>query len=94
MAETQRKAAEPERSQSVRPSANLFPLLGVAPLLGRTFTAGEGQQQARVLVLSHGLWQRRFGVSPNVLGQRLEIDGVSSQVIGVMPEHFQFPGRA
>src|SRR5262249_57849776 len=42
-------------------------------------------------VVSHGLGQRRFGASPNILGQTLEIDGVSSQVIGVMPEHFQFP---
>jgi predicted permease len=83
--------AEPEGVMSVRASANLFSLLGVAPLLGRTFTVDEEQQKARVVVLSHGLWQRRFGASPNILGQTLEIDGVSSQVIGVMPEHFQFP---
>ncbi len=82
---------EPEGVMSVRASANLFPLLGVAPLLGRTFTADEEQQKMRVVVLSHGLWQRRFGASPNVLGQTLEINGVSSQVIGVMPQHFQFP---
>ena len=81
-------AAEPEQVMSVRASANLFPLLGVAPMLGRTFTADEEQQKVRVVVLSHGLWQRRFGASPNILGQTLEIDGVSSQVIGVMPEHF------
>jgi predicted permease len=85
--------AEPEGVMSVRASANLFPLLGVAPLLGRTFTADEEQQNSRVVVLSYGLWQRRFGASPNVLGQTLEIDGVSSQVIGVMPEHFRFPGK-
>ena len=87
-------AAEPEQVQSVRASASLFPLLGIGPSLGRTFTADEAQQQARVAVISHGLWQRRFGASPSVLGQRLEIDGVASQVIGVMPEHFQFPERA
>jgi putative ABC transport system permease protein len=81
--------AEPEQVMSVRASANLFPLLGVTPMLGRTFTADEVQQKVRVVVLSHGLWQRRFGASPNVLGQTLEIDGVSSQVIGVMPEHFR-----
>jgi putative ABC transport system permease protein len=83
--------AEPEGVMSVRASANLFPLLGVAPMLGRTFTTDEELQKARVVVLSYGLWQRRFGASPNVLGQTLEIDGVSSQVIGVMPEHFSFP---
>jgi len=82
---------ESEGVMSVRASANLFSLLGVAPLLGRTFTADEEQQKAPVVVLSYGLWQRRFGASPNVLGQTLEIDGVSSQVIGVMPEHFGFP---
>lgn len=82
-------AAEPEQVMSVRASANLFPLLGVPPLLGRTFTAEEEQQKVRVVVLSHGLWQRRFGASSNVLGLTLEIDGVSSQVIGVMPEHFR-----
>ncbi len=81
---------EPEQVMSVRASANLFPLLGVAPMLGRTFTADEEQRKARVVVLSHGLWQRRFGASPNIIGQTLEIDGVSSQVIGVMPEHFSF----
>src|SRR5262249_34595673 len=84
-------AAEPEQVMSVRASANLFPLLGVAPMVGRTFTADEEQQKVRVVVLSHGLWQRRFGASPSILGQTLEIDGVSSQVIGVMPKHFQFP---
>jgi predicted permease len=81
--------AEPEQVMSIRASANLFPLLGVTPMLGRTFTADEVQQKMRVVVLSHGLWRRRFGTSPNVLGQTLEIDGVSSQVIGVMPEHFR-----
>jgi len=87
-------AAEPEQVQSVRASANLFPLLGVEPSLGRTFSAEDVQQQARVAVISHGFWQRQFGESPSVLGQRLEIDGVSSQVIGVMPERFQFPEKA
>ena len=84
-------ASEPEQVMSVRTSANLFTLLGVSPLLGRTFTPGEVQQKTRVAVISHGLWQRAFGASENVLGQRLEIDGVSSRVIGVMPESFQFP---
>jgi putative ABC transport system permease protein len=82
-------AAESERVMSVRASANLFSLLGVAPMLGRTFTAEEEQQKVRVVVLSHSLWQRRFGASPDVVGQTLEIDGVSSQVIGVMPERFK-----
>jgi putative ABC transport system permease protein len=86
-------AAEPEQVQSLRASANLFPLLGVAPALGRAFTDEEEQQKIRVVILSHGLWQRRFGASPNALGQTLEIDGVSSQVIGVMPKDFEFPEK-
>ncbi|MEJ7710058.1 MAG: ABC transporter permease [Pyrinomonadaceae bacterium] len=77
----------------MRASANLFPLLGVAPAVGRTFTPDEEQQKARVVVINYGLWQSRFGSSPNILSQTLEIDGVSSQVIGVMPEHFHFPAK-
>src|SRR4029453_2114671 len=76
---------------SVRASANFVPVLGVSPLLGRTFTAEEAQQKTRVAVISYGLWQRLFGGSQSVLGQTLEIDGATSQVIGVMPESFQFP---
>src|SRR5262245_33293909 len=74
---------------SVRASATVFARVGVAPVLGRTFAADEERQKMRVVVLSHGLWRRRFGASPSVLGQTLEIDGVSSQVIGVMPESFR-----
>ncbi len=81
-------AAEPEGVMSVRASANYFPVLGVAPMLGRTFTADEERQKLRVVVLSHGLWRRRFGAAPDILGRTIEIDGVSSQVIGVMPESF------
>ncbi len=85
-------AAEPEPIGIVVASTNLFSVLGVAPLLGRTFTADDEQQ--RVVVLSYGLWQRRFGASSDIIkngGQMVEIDGVRAQVIGVMPEHFQFP---
>src|SRR5262245_48663060 len=85
-------AAEPELVVIVGASANLFSLLGVAPVLGRTFTADD--EQRRVVVLSYGLWRRRFGASPDVVGQMVEIDGARSQVIGVMPESFQFPDQA
>ena len=84
---------DPEQIDSVRASANLFPLLGVTPVIGRTFSPEEEENKARVVVLSYGLWQRRFGGSRGVIGQTLEIDNVKSQVIGVMPEHFQFPGK-
>ncbi|MGH9850561.1 MAG: ABC transporter permease [Blastocatellia bacterium] len=84
-------AAEPEPVVIVVASANLFSLLGVAPLLGRTFTADD--EQRRVVVLSYGLWRRRFGASPDIVGQMVEIDGARAQVIGVMPESFQFPDQ-
>jgi hypothetical protein len=63
-------AAEPEPVVIVGASANLFSLLGVAPALGRTFTADD--EQRRVVVLSHGLWRRRFGASPHIVGQMVE----------------------
>ena len=85
-------AAEPEPVVIVGASANLFSLLGVAPVLGRAFTADD--EQRRVVVLSYGLWRRRFGASPDIVGQMVEIDGARSQVIGVMPESFQFPNQA
>ena len=79
--------AEPESVQGGYVSANFFPLLGVAPLLGRVFTAEEQAQREQVVVLSNALW-RRFRS-----GRTLEIDGKSFLVIGVMPADFQFPAR-
>jgi predicted permease len=74
-------------------SANLFPLLGVAPILGRTFTAYESERNERVVVISHALWKRRFGASRDAIGKTLALDGASLQVIGVMPASFQFPSK-
>jgi putative ABC transport system permease protein len=84
---------EPERVMGELVSANLFPLLGVAPALGRTFSPNEERQRTRVVVLSHGLWQRRFGAAPDAIGKTLEIDGQTSQVIGVMAPDFYFPTK-
>jgi putative ABC transport system permease protein len=84
---------EPERVMSDLVSANLFPLLGVRPALGRAFSPEEEIRRARVVVISHGLWRRRFGAAPDVIGKTLEIDGQTSQVIGVMPADFYFPTR-
>jgi len=74
-------------------SANLFPLMGVPPILGRVFTAQEEKRKDNVVVLSHGLWTNQFGASPDVVGKTLQIDGFSFQVIGVMPATFHFPAR-
>ena len=72
------------------PSA--FPLLGVSPILGRTFTDDEGRAGAdHVVVLSYGLWQREYGGNPRVLGTNIKLDEKSYTVLGVMPASFQFP---
>ncbi len=85
--------AEPESAQGGYVSATFFPLLGVSPLLGRVFTADEISKREQVVVLSHALWRRRFGSALDVSGKNLEIDGMSFQILGVMPAGFQFPAR-
>jgi predicted permease len=82
---------EPESVQGAFVSSNLLPLLGTPPLIGRWFTQNEQIQQQRVVVLAYGLWNRRFGASPDIAGKVLSMDGVDSRVIGVMPPSFQFP---
>lgn len=84
---------EPETVLGGFVSANFFPVMGVSPIAGRWFTSGEEEQRDRIVVLSHGLWMRRFGGSGDVVGETLEIDGVRVRVIGVMPATFQFPNR-
>ena len=87
-------AGDPERLEGRRVSANLFPLLGVEPQIGRVFTAAEDQPGAqRVAVLSYGLWQRRFGGDPTIVGKALTLNGESYVVVGVMPARFQFPSK-
>jgi predicted permease len=68
-------------------TANLFSTLQVAPLLGHGPTEGN----ADTVLLSHGLWQRRFGSDPGIVGRQLRVDGKSLTVIGVMPPGFRFP---
>ncbi|HKY43755.1 MAG TPA: ABC transporter permease, partial [Pyrinomonadaceae bacterium] len=85
---------ETESVAGPRASANFFQVLGVDPLLGRTFQAGEDQQGGpRVTVLTYGLWQRKFGGNPGIIGQALTINGESFTVIGVLPASFQFALR-
>src|SRR5262249_42746033 len=84
---------EPERVMGDLVSANLFPLLGVRTTLGRAFSPDEELRRIRVVVISHGLWLRRFGASPDAIGKTMEIDGQTSQVIGVMPADFYFPTK-
>lgn len=81
----------PEQLAGARVSANLFSVLGAQPALGRAFSAAEERSRERVVVISHGLWERRFASSPDAVGAVLEIDGRPSTVVGVMPERFAFP---
>ncbi|MET0397799.1 MAG: ABC transporter permease [Longimicrobiaceae bacterium] len=83
---------EPERLRAGYLSAGVIPALGVAPAAGRAFSAGEDAPGGDgVAVLSHGLWTRRFGASPEVLGRRLLLDGAPRVVVGVMPAGFRLP---
>lgn len=83
---------EPERIPGARVSATLFGLLGMTPELGRTFTAGEDRAgNENVVLIGDGLWKRRFGGDPAILGRTLLLNGAPHTVIGVMPPGFQFP---
>jgi putative ABC transport system permease protein len=74
---------------------SLFAVLGIQPLLGRTFTDDENRVGGDVLkaVLSHSLWQETFGGDPHILGRAIRLRGASYTVVGVMPQHFQYPDR-
>jgi len=83
---------EPERVSMGTGSADFFKVLGVSPLLGRGFRAGEDAPgNNNVCVLSYGFWQRRFGGDPNIVGNSLELNGTPTEVIGVMLAGFSFP---
>jgi putative ABC transport system permease protein len=85
---------EAESLPGPRVSANFFNVLGVEPLLGRTFQAGEDQPGGpKVTVLTYGLWQRRFGGDRSIIGRGLTINGESYTIVGVLPASFQFALR-
>ena len=87
---------EPEQLGGAAVTHSFFGALGVAPLLGRTISVEEdrGGSDAHVAVISHAIWQRRYGADPSVIGRLIDVDGKATQVIGVMPRGFDFPGRA
>ena len=85
-------AGEPQRINGASVTSEFFSTLGVAPLLGRTFTPDDTVEgQSQVVVLSGGLWRNRFAADPGIIGRRVTLDGAPYTVIGVMPETFGFP---
>ena len=82
---------EPERLAGRAVSAELFDVLGVKPVLGRSFAAEEDHQGANpVCIISHGLWERRFGSDPTLVGKQITMSGASYTVIGVLPASYAF----
>ena len=85
---------EPERILGAHSSANLFDVLGVRPMHGRTYADAEGEPGSTpVIVLSHGLWHRRYGGRLDLVEKPIEINGRAARVIGIMPPGFAFPGK-
>jgi predicted permease len=85
---------DPERLRNEAVSYEFFSVLGVKPFLGRDFTADDDRPQARpTVVLSHALWQRKFGGDPNLVGRVVQLDGIPTEIIGVMPAGFHFLSR-
>ncbi|MGB7923549.1 MAG: ABC transporter permease [Pyrinomonadaceae bacterium] len=83
---------EPEQLAGANVSQGTFEVLGVAPVLGRTFVAEEDRpDHDTVAILSYGLWQRRFGSNPRIIGQTINLNNRPRTVIGVMPPGFRFP---
>src|SRR5438876_4366256 len=88
-------AGEPLRVTANRATASLFPLLGVRPILGRTFTGEEGRPGAdAVVVISYDLWLRHYGGDSGVLAKTIKLDEKSYSIVGVMPASFRFPSDA
>ncbi len=88
------ESGEPERIEGAHVTASYFKVLGIEPELGRGFTAeDEVAGRARVALLSHRLFARRFGADPSVLGRTVRLNGEPYQVVGVMPESSRLPGQ-
>jgi putative ABC transport system permease protein len=85
---------EPEQVAGLRASASLFPLLGIPPQLGRTFTPAEDAPGHNVVIISDGLWRRRYAQRPDIVGQVIRLNGKPYEIVGVMPREFVFVRRA
>ena len=84
----------PERLGGAIVNANFFDVLGVKPALGRAFVPADEQRGSRVVVLSDGLWRKRFGADPAVVGRPLRLNSESYTIVGVMPPRVDYPDQA
>jgi predicted permease len=84
-------AGAPAKISAARVTASIFPLLGVAPLMGRTFTQQEDDGSQQVTVISYAMWRSRFSRDPKILGRKIELNRKTYEIIGVMPRGFEFP---
>jgi predicted permease len=83
---------EPERVGTIRVSSNLFPMLGVKPAIGRLFTGDEDSLgHTPTALLSNGMWTRRYGSDPHILGRAVMLNGISYEVVGILPKTFALP---
>jgi len=88
-------SGDPAQVRGARVTHEFFETLGVTPGWGRAFTATHGQAGGeRVVVLGHRFWQRRFGAEPAIVGRTIVLNGISHEVLGVMPETFVYPETA
>ncbi|HEX6770781.1 MAG TPA: ABC transporter permease [Acidobacteriaceae bacterium] len=86
--------AQPEEIGVSQHTANLFSLLGVQPILGRTLLPAEEQPGHNVVLLTEGLWRRRFAADPGIIGRAIPLDGRPYTVVGVLPASFTLPNPA
>src|SRR5579883_117204 len=84
----------PEQVTGQAVTRNFFPVLGVQPLIGRTFTEDEDRAGARVALISYSLWQRRYFADRTIVGRNIPLNGANFTVIGVLPREFTFQNRA
>jgi putative ABC transport system permease protein len=85
----------PERIQGFLVTANFLDVTGIKPIMGRNFSSEENQPgKDQVAIITHSLWQRRFGGDPNILNKTITVNSVVRTVVGVMPERFNYPKGA
>jgi putative ABC transport system permease protein len=90
---TIRGEGTPEELRGAAVTPDMLDVLQAKPIRGRVFTADEDRKNARVAVISHGLWMRRYGGEDSVIGRLVDLDGEPHEIIGVMPPGFFYPGR-